>query len=232
MAEHKNIDGPTAGKAGIVGALIVGVGVAALSHDSACAAISAAIIGAVVAVTLGFLLKALRFSSKLRWSAIVVATVSLSLVLAFVSRSLLYREAVVEAFGKDARPQFRSINVRRIYMGGPGDTVTLMIISAAPGVIDRLVQELPAPNIENPIEDFRSGNQSWEQFWDSAFRLADATGWHKWPTAPRLNEPNCYRSFEQGPGMPSVLKVIVWDRATGQAFVLLSNGRVMLVRVR
>jgi hypothetical protein len=210
----------------LLGAIVSGGAVAVFSGDWVCAALGAALIAAAVCGLSAWILR--RQTGRGRsWARLMLVILIVALAVAQVSWTNvnLRRQALQTAFGADPSAGIRDLHVARHYAGGPGDTITLLRFNADSDLVLRLLSASSAQASNSLSQDSRAAGISAAQLWNQSFGFAQswAGGW--WPqTAPALKDPVLYIKPSAPDEMPTSSTTILWDRATGDVYVMLIVG--------
>jgi hypothetical protein len=200
---------------GAFSAALTGVAAA----NTACDAIGAAIFGALIAGVAFITIR--RF---LRPHVRRVAQFCVPVVVAvamFVCLSSNSNDVFESAFGIRTPAGVRELRADRRYAGGPGDTTTVIRFVADQATIDALLKPRSFTADDQALSEWRrQGN--WQRLCYELFgNFSELGAEHggRPSVIPPMGEPHVYVYKSQEAGQANESGVLLWDAATGQAYV-------------
>lgn len=214
------------------GSVVTGVAVYFLSGDWVCAAIGAAMLGAMTVPLLDKLIglavrvfnrrrdKPIAWGRRQRQALVIVFALGVTMF----TRVALHMDEprmFAAAFGIPPPVGVTHLTFDRYYAGGPGDMICLVRFNASRATVDQLVAASKLTLDNDTINLYSTGAYHWENVWNPIGRMA---GWHNsdWKMIAPIEHPLLYHDHRGQFEQPSV--DFIWDPATTNGYVMISWG--------
>jgi hypothetical protein len=218
----------------LLGGFGAGMAFSLFSKEWVCSAILIAVTGGLLAVGINTLApKVLRWFAKSKggkktwgYRQQIVVLVALAIgcaATAAFSAGAMQTHVFEMAFDIPPPKSISDLQVESHYAGGPGDLVSLMQFHADRSTIDQLVAHRPMKRDFAVVESYLHGQQDWPTLW-SQLRGMSVSFNPAWESVPPMSKPEFYEWQSDGGTGPIQGVRLIWDAATGKAYVEYSSG--------